>query len=278
MTIPCLFPLLNAVRKYSGYQIPRLGPFYRVVRAQAPAILDVELFSGVRVRLDLTDEVQFQTYWYGTRFEEPTGAILRGWWEAATHFFDIGSNYGFFSLWAASLGGSLKIHAFEPNPVTFAKLDGFARANGFDSIIRNAIALSDTEKSFTLQLEEENSGASHMIDPASQSSKLSVAHVRALPFDEYAAALDLKPSGSVAKIDVEGMELHVLRGMPQALTRKVFRGICVELLEENLQRAGTSVAEVDTLLRKYGYSPSFQAASGTAGTSPNHHNAFYVPA
>jgi FkbM family methyltransferase len=229
------------------------------------------------VQLELEDETHFQTYWFGTRFEEPTGAILQGWWDGTSHFFDIGSNYGFFSLWAASLHRGLEIHAFEPNPKTFERLDKFAQANGFDNITRNSIALSDCDTSFAFCLEECNTGSSHHVPGPGVEEDKNVIRVRATTFDQYAADLKLQPLSSVAKIDVEGMELHVLRGMAQALDRKIFRGLCLELLEEHLAREGTSVAEVESFLRQHGYRARDAATAGGRQVRRPHHNGFYEP-
>lgn len=278
MPIPFLFPVLHALRKQCGYQYPRLGRFSYFVRSQAPASLDVELFPHVRVQLDLADETQFQTYWFGTRFEDPTGTILQGWWVGATQFFDVGANYGFFSLWAASLRRELQIHAFEPNPETFERLERFARTNRFDNITRNPIALSDSEAAFAFCLDEANTGSSHRVDATDTVGNPHITQVRATSFDQYAAGLNLQPLSSLAKIDVEGMELRVLRGMTQALERKVFRGICVELLEEHLERAETSIEEVDAFLRQHGYRPRNASTAGVGRAFRPHHNGFYEPA
>ena len=115
-----------------------------------------------------------------------------------------------------------------------------------------------------------------MIEAPSSGTDHAVANVRAIPFDWYAAGLNLQPLSSVAKIDVEGMELHVLRGMSQSLRQKCFRGVCIELLEENLQRVGTSVANVDTLLRDHGYQPT--TSSHPTGAGMSRHHTFYLPA
>lgn len=277
MTIPFLFPILHTIRRHAGYRYPRLGPLCSFLRRHAPPELQVELFPGIQVQLALADETQFQTYWYGTRFEEPTGAILQEWWRHATHFFDIGSNYGFFSLWAASLGGHLEIHAFEPNPDTFARLNGFARANKLSSMVLNPIALSDCAATLALQLEKENTGASHLIEGAIPAPGQRVASVRALSFDDYAADLNLGRLSSVAKIDVEGMELRVLRGMAAALRQTVFRGICIELLDEHLNRGGTSVAEVDAFLREHGYRRRGGPPPRQNPGANEQHNSFYQP-
>ncbi len=265
--------LLAVIRKQCGYSFPRSGPFFAFVRKYAPSNCEVELFPNIRVPLDLNDETHFQTYWYGTRYEQPTGQILTSWWKDAEYFFDIGANYGFFSLWAASQRNSIQIHSFEPNPETFAKLRHNVVSNGLSAITTHQLALSQKAGTLTFKREEENSGASHVIEEASPDEAAIVVNCR--PFDDFTECLHLKPMSSVAKIDVEGMEMDVLQGMTQSLHRKIFRGLCVELLDENLSREGTSSGNVDSFLRHHGYIP--QPGDPSTSSRKLHHNGFYIP-
>ncbi len=91
----------------------------------------------------MRDETQRTTYWYGTRFEEPTPAILQEWSVGASHFFDIGSNYGFFSFLLYSSVPQLEIFSFEPNPKTFARLSDICARNGATRIHPQPYGLSD---------------------------------------------------------------------------------------------------------------------------------------
>ncbi len=91
---------LEFVRRCCGYRFPRLGrQAVTVSRSKlAPERVHTELLPGISAELDLSDEVQRATYWQGERFEYPALQILNEWISSgATQFFDIGSNYGFFS-------------------------------------------------------------------------------------------------------------------------------------------------------------------------------------
>lgn len=76
----------------------------------------------------------------------------------------------------------------------------------------------------------------------------------------------------MAKIDVEGFELRVLRGMRAALEAQAFRGLAIELNEFTLRFCGASTEEVTALL---------EAASDretTPGRRANRSlNRFFVP-
>jgi hypothetical protein len=61
----------------------------------------------------------------------------------------------------------------------------------------------------------------------------------------------------LVKIDVEGAELQVLRGMAESMGKYRPR-IIVELVEENLKNLGASVKEVREFFRQNGYAQQSQ--------------------
>ena len=105
-----LSAIFDFMRRSLGYKFPRSGRtanalFFKV----APRQIQTELFPGIHVQLDLRDLTQRTTYWQGDRFEYPTPSILSGWAaQGAERFFDIGSNYGFFSYYMLSHHRKLK--------------------------------------------------------------------------------------------------------------------------------------------------------------------------
>ena len=73
--------------------------------------------------------------------------------------------------------------------------------------------------------------------------------------DELVGSGDVElPHGiDAVKIDVEGAELRVLTGMRRTLERHRPRVMVIETIERHLNRAGSSVADVDRFLRNLGY-------------------------
>ena len=75
--------------------------------------------------------------------------------------------------------------------------------------------------------------------------------VRGVPLDAIVKELDLRRIDLV-KIDVEGAELQVLRGMTESLA-KYRPKVIIELVEGNLKNLGASVKEVREFFRQNGY-------------------------
>jgi FkbM family methyltransferase len=129
-------------------------------------------------------------------------------WNPTSVFFDIGANWGFYSLFAASapaFGGS--VHAFEPVPATFKDLADVVRQAGLQHVIDcHELALAD----------EDGAGAVRLADGVTSGT----ASVARQPQGKMRlAALDSLglPQPDVLKVDVEGFEAEVFLGAARTL-------------------------------------------------------------
>lgn len=269
---------LETIRKLFGYKFPRWGSigFHWFLR-NCPPNIDAELFPGIQVMLNLRDDAQKTFYYYGERYEYPTGQVLASWCKEATFFFDIGANFGFFSLLLRSKSLPVKIIAFEPNPLINIQLVSIATRNNLANFQVEPIGLSDIDTILPLHPGVENNGQSTFGDHP-ELSKSTVAHVRVMPFDDFCVLhrIDIPTTPQwVAKIDVEGFDLKVLQGMEKALLRKAFKGISVEVNEFNLQFCGASAGELRQFLTRVGYRRL--RSEELPGKSSVTDNEFYVP-
>jgi FkbM family methyltransferase len=259
-----------------GYKYPRLGSAAnRMVFGLLPAIIETELFPGIRARLDSRDSTQRTTYWQGDRFEYPTGRILTNWkTPAVSHFFDIGANYGFFSYLMLSRFNDLSVHSFEPNPSTFKLLDEIRSSNNLSRMQAHAMGLSDSAGRLFLHPGTSDSGHSTF----GEHPELHDSSKEAIPVDTFdhwreEAGIKLPESPRwLAKIDVEGFELKVLLGMRSSLEAKAFAGLVVEINEFTLAFTGTKPEEVFALMDQCGYHQPDPLKS-----SDRNANAFFVP-
>ena len=273
--------LVESFRRNFGYQFPAMGilafrSFFRLM----PDIVETELLPDIKARLDLRDLTARTTYWQGKRFEHPTPAILSEWGQSADLFFDIGSNYGFFSYWLYTSCPKLSIHSFEPNPLTFGRLQDIVTNNKLKRIQPHHLALSDANGEFMLTPGKVDSGHSTLgINPELEGQK--GVPVQVHTFDAWRRsaniALPLKPSW-IVKMDVEGFELKVLTGMQEALRAKAFLGLAVEINDYTLGFCGTSAKEVHALLRDHGYRPLNDTPDSARWPLHKTANAFFVPA
>ena len=207
--------------------------------------LEVER-AGLRWLLNPSDYVHRDLFWLGERDRWNFHHIMRL-LPADAVVCDVGANFGYYSIMlAASLKGQSRFFAFEPNPVTRLRLERNVALNQLGSAITVLpCALSDTPGTAQMTSRKDNSGAAHIC--ANGETEVEVTTLDAICDKHQLKRLDF------VKIDVEGFEGHVLRGGEKSL--RAFRPVLlVEIMAEQLERAGTSPAELVSLLQDYGYS------------------------
>jgi FkbM family methyltransferase len=136
-------------------------------------------------------------------------------------FCDAGAHVGYFSLLAAALVGPTgRVHAFEPTPSTFGLLAENTRRHPNISAVPCAATDADTVlpfHEFPVLFSEYNS----LGPPTGKSAAWLAAHpprvreVRGIRLDDYFARMNTRPD--ICKIDVEGAEPQVLKGMGNLL-------------------------------------------------------------
>jgi FkbM family methyltransferase len=146
-------------------------------------------------------------------YERHTRALFREAVGDGTVVLDIGAHLGLYSLIAASrCGRSGVVYAFEPDPRTFPLLVENVRRNGFeDRITPVQSAVSEHCGEELLFLDDSNLAVTGLV-----ATGASDAAVRAscVTVDEF---LPVDQRVDVVKIDVEGAELRVLRGMARTV-------------------------------------------------------------
>jgi len=264
------------LRRQCGYKFPKLGAaanrlFFKVT----PRLVETELFPGIRIQLDTQDLTQRTTYWQGNRFEYPTAQILAEWGKAgATMFFDIGANYGFFSYWMLSQFRNLAVHSFEPNPKPMGIIERTKARNGLENLHPQAMGLSDAKETLSLHLGTADSGHSTFGDHPEFRDSAPVS-VPVLPFDEWrkSAGIELPQTPRwVAKVDVEGFELRVLRGMGGSLKARAFIGLVIEVNPFTMEMVGTDTDQILSFMENHGYKLKYPL-----GTFKTNQNGYFIP-
>lgn len=124
---------------------------------------------------------------------------------------DIGANIGNHSLFFASRG--CIVHSFEANPLTFKILDINCSDN--DLISTYNFALASKNSSLVMSVNDSNKGNTSLSERMYGDEP--EVTIDALKYDDLGMASELKLD--FIKIDVEGMELDVLKGMSETLIK-----------------------------------------------------------
>jgi FkbM family methyltransferase len=224
----------------------RVHEFLRsALGANADCNLEVKR-RGLLWRLNPSDFVQTHLYWTGEY--EPWDLLqLSRWVHPGAVVFDIGANFGYYSISLASaMQRAGHIFAFEPCKMTFSRLSTNIALNHLESLI-TAIpcGLSESRGLAYLDQIDGNSGA------ATLSAHVEGEAIEVDTLDHFCEANDVH-GVDVIKVDVEGSELRVIEGARATLARHQ-PVIMVEFNSSALTAAGTSVGRLEDVLGGLGY-------------------------
>jgi FkbM family methyltransferase len=148
-------------------------------------------------------------------------------------FLDVGCHYGIFSVFAAKLVGPQgQVFSIEPHPGALKILQGNIDLNHCSNVRVVQAALSEVDGSIQLSYNDNGAGPRGPNDPES-----SVHEVRALPGDSLFNDGALIPAA--IKIDVEGHEFAVLKGLATTLSNGQCRRLSVEIHPDLLPSGAT---------------------------------------
>ncbi|WP_254543880.1 FkbM family methyltransferase [Halomarina pelagica] len=166
--------------------------------------------------------------------------------------YDVGANLGIYTCLAADVVDT--VIAFEPHPENAARLADNVDLNDA-SVVVSRYALSDAAGVAELAITLEGLGsAGHTLLTAANPDARTVS-VETRRGDDLVAAGEIPPP-TVVKVDAEGAELSVLRGLRETLSRPACRLVYCEVHESRLEIDGASVTAVRDLLRESGFDVS----------------------
>ena len=170
---------------------------------------------NVRITGNSTDLIQRYIYWFGVWEPDLTHFMLQRMGSNPTRtFVDVGANIGYFSLLVAKAHPRSRVVCVEASPPTLAKLRHHIRLNEIANIRVVPQAASDYEGSIDLFLSEPNNeGATTTIAGLHASAAVSVP---CAPLSSLLTVEEIK-SARLIKIDVEGAEASVLKGLESCL-------------------------------------------------------------
>jgi FkbM family methyltransferase len=225
--------------------------------------------GGQSVVFSTQDE--YSRRWFYPRYdegrihEEPATLLMLDEIAGSRCFADVGANLGWFTCLAAKHLPDGKVFSFEMDEQNYYLLEINVRLNQASNVELVHAAVSDQPGRITYRKPGLEPRATFSILPGEAPADASrVVGVDAVTLDGYFAARDVMPD--FVKIDVEGAELQVLRGMSD-LIRRVRPRLLVEVHPRGLSAYGHAPGDLLSLLWEEGYEVSevqgFRSHSGT---------------
>lgn len=169
-------------------------------------------------------------------------------------FIDVGANIGYLSAIGAGLVGTTgQVHAFEPVPQYFEKLDRLAQTNPEYSIFANALALGWHSGTSTIYVTHEP-GQNTLVPSYKSTKEIScTVEVPVMRLDSYIAAKKIGRIGLI-KIDVEGYEFPVLKGLQRYFETHADRPpIICEIAPRAYSLSGNGLEDLVAYIARSGY-------------------------
>ncbi len=176
--------------------------------------------------------------------------------EAQTRFWDVGSNIGIYTLYAAVRHPTVQVLSFEPFFRNFARLHANVHLNDLPNITPLYVALSRDSGIAVFRGQDDRYGASGNVVVSTEGGRV-IAESRG----RYAVSeCVLKASGTALlslgikpphylKIDVDGIELDIVEGMEDLLRGDDLRSILIEVNNK------TDLASVTQIFQRHGLLP-----------------------
>jgi FkbM family methyltransferase len=239
----------------------RIAEYLRRELAKTPFHGIVEVTGGIAMDLATSDFLQREIFIAGD-FEPDVRRGIQRILKPGDVFLDIGANVGFFALQAAkAVGPGGKVHAFEPAPKAHDAFKRNLQLNGITNVTSYAVALSDGGGRASLFLDAKNNSGASALHPSPHSGV--AIEVELDSYDHFANQNGLPPPALV-KIDVEGAEVKVLRGMQALLSRPNRPPVILEVSEWSLKQMGSSKDELYDLMLARGYKAQLISPPGVS--------------
>jgi FkbM family methyltransferase len=196
---------------------------------------------------------------YEERFAPGLLAAIR----AGDHVWDVGANVGLYTRQISSaVGESGSVAAFEPVPGCFDAITGL----GLRNVRAFNLALGDTEGTLPMSVSSDPlSTTNSLVNPSG--GGVNTIEVRVTTGNAIVTS-ELSPVPNVVKIDVEGYEVEVLRGMTEVLARPECRAVFVEVHFGILDARGhrQAPAAIEEMLQKHGFKTTWLDNSHISAT------------
>ena len=197
-------------------------------------------------RYSVDPRTNFHLYMYGPKKNLKIIPFINQYAKPVTAAIDVGAHNGYFTIYLSeAVGVNGRVYAFEASPIIYSELTRTIDSNHLTNVEATNSAVSDKIGKIDFFVAPTwKSEISSM--RAGEGEKVTI---DAIKLDEV---IPENQDVSFVKIDVEGAEMRVLKGMESVIERN-HPTMIIEISDAWLKELGSSSAEVLEFLHKHGY-------------------------
>ena len=227
-----LFLIYQSIKKMLGGKGLTKYVFIRKIKEYSLINLQTDYAEIFGNRLFLGKKGLAMSISHYGKYEETEAKIMEQKMSEGDIVIDAGANIGLHTLNMAKIVGKTgKVFAFEPEITNFEILKKNIKLNNYTNIFAEHKAVGEKDGIATLY--RSNHPGMHKIDSEPQHSKDKL-NVDIINLDNFFNKNHIQPKIDFIKIDVEGFELSVLKGMKNILKNNKNIKILLELSHNKL--------------------------------------------
>lgn len=233
----------------------RYRAIHRLCRRPPPAFLMrlPDEIGGSGFYCDLRDTISREVCFTG-QYEPQETALVRSILRPGMTFVDVGANWGYFTLLAASLVGPAGcVLSLEPDPRLYPMLQDNVGRGALRQVVVSQLAAGHEAGTSTLAGYSENGGnfgVSRIV--ANSDGEECVFQVRSDSLDRILKQHEFS-SIDLMKMDIEGAEAFAIAGLEDSLAEKRVKRLLLELHPVELAEHGSAVSVIVQKLQSAGY-------------------------
>lgn len=242
---------------YARYRLKRLSPAWRNLNLET----GVRNFDGVAFEVDFktlgvnhfTKQIFFGHY--EIALVEAMKRVLR----PGDTFFDAGANVGYLTAVGTSIVGTTgQVHSFEPTPLYSERIRRFASMNPGHRVVVNAVALGDRPGKIRMEfLRPPYCGGSTAVAGLTELQRIPREFIETIDvpmvrLDDYIREHAIERVSAI-KIDVEGFEFQVLKGLENYLRSRKHRPVIFCEITPPYAVLGSTREDIKRFMDSYGY-------------------------
>lgn len=182
-------------------------------------------------------------------YEVEHAAMMHRLAAGARVILDIGANIGWHALNFAAAFPQAMVHAFEPLATTFSYLQANIHLNPFRNLQAHHLGFAERSGTMTFYVYPEGSWNASAVN-LTERSDVETVTCPVLTLDAFVADRDL--TLDFIKCDVEGAELHVIKGGAGVIARDL-PVVCAEVLRKWSAKFGYDPNDIFAFFRHLGY-------------------------
>jgi len=219
--------------------------------------------DGPKLVLHFPEDKGWEYVYLNQGYETGTTNLLKRILRPDDIVFDIGANFGWYTILFSKIVTHGQCHSFEPVPWIYDKLKSNCSLNNIgDNVFLNQVALGSTNRIVCLHT---FSGLCHGLSSISSLGRdgFSTSEAQMITLNEYIKSKNIKVVNFI-KCDVEGAEFDVLKGSTGLFSLEVPPMWLFEANEETAKAFNHRPSDVFAFLRNF-YDYKFYRVDGAWG-------------